>query len=174
MHETPGTYSMKSSCQASLVDLYNPHFFFLNSCYSHWHSSHCQKSEWWQILDLVFISSSVDQEGKTNSCTWSAGWTMHAKWGCNEWANWVSLLQKWSGVLVCGTRWKENGRGRPPKNIIQELFCQNECASGGNRKRQREGNRVGSVWARMVWSQGESEREEEKRGTESERVRNQA
>lgn len=88
---------------------------------------------------------------------------MHARWGRNEWANWVSLLQKWSGVLVCGTRWKENGRGRPPKNIVQELFCQNECASGGNRKRQREGNRVGSFWARMVWSQGESERERRRR-----------
>lgn len=33
-------------------------------------------------------------------------------------------MEKWSGELVCETRWKENLKGRAsPKNTVQELFC---------------------------------------------------
>lgn len=93
---------------------------------------------------------------------------MHARWGRNECTDWVFLLQKWSGVLVCGTRWKENGRGRSPKNIIQELFCQNGVWVEGTGKGREKVNRVGSVWAWMVWLKRESEKKWRERGIREE------
>lgn len=44
-----------------------------------------------------------------------------------------------SKIGVCGTRWKQNGRVRTPKNIIQGLFCEIGVQMKGNeRKRETE------------------------------------
>lgn len=79
--------------------------------------------------DLIFILSTVDEEGKTNNCTWSAGWTLHARWGCNEWANWVFLLQKWSGVecLFVEQGGKKMGGGDPLKISSRSCFVKTVC-----------------------------------------------
>lgn len=57
---------------------------------------------------------------------------------------------------------KKTGGGRPPKNIVQELFCQISVRVKG--KGERGSNRVGSVWAWMVWLRRESERKLESEG----------
>lgn len=145
-------------------------FLTLSSRHSNWHSEIRLKFSpnggrfltALRCSDLVFISSSVDEESKANSCTWSVGWTMHARWGHNEWVNWVFLLQKGSGLLICGARWKENGRGWPPKNIIQKLFCQAYLMverAARVRKKVTEGTVSGLGWCEITGELNVSERE---------------